>query len=195
MEAELTRFFWMVGFVVIGGAAMFVARHYLAWRLRHRLPKGLVPERHELVHPEATGRLVSLIGHTAAPVETLGTQRLRVTLGLRLLWWGAVAVGFVLALEMQARLVGIESAMILVLVWFAVQSTFYEISYDRDTVTLPRWWFARTTRKWRDLDAVVERRGWYLDFHFRDGTVVQAQKYVVGYAALREKAEAVLREV
>jgi hypothetical protein len=42
---------------------------------------------------------------------------------------------------------------------------------------------------------VRERRGWYPDLRFRHGTVVQAQKHVVGYAALRKKAEAVLREV
>jgi hypothetical protein len=32
-------------------------------------------------------------------------------------------------------------------------------------------------------------------FHFRDGAVVQVHKYVVGYAALRDKARAAEREV
>lgn len=96
---------------------------------------------------------------------------------------------------MQPPLIGIETALTLLMAYFALHTSLYEIAYDRDTVTLPRWWFGRTTRKWRDLGAVVERRGWYLDFHFRDGTRVQAHKYVVGYAALREKAEAVLSEV
>jgi hypothetical protein len=195
MEAELRRFFWIVALVVIGGAVAFVARYYLSWRLRRKLPKGLVPVGRDLVGADAIGRFVSLIGHAAAPVATLGTQRLRATLGLRLMWWAAVAMGFLLAVQMQARLIGIESAVVLMLVYFAMHTTAYEITYDRETIALPRWWFGRTTRKWRDLDAVVERRGWFLDFHFRDGTVVQAQKYVVGYAALREKAEAVLREV
>jgi hypothetical protein len=195
MEAELRRFFWMVVLVVLGGMVAFVARHYLAWRLRRRLPKGLVPNRDELSHPDVMGRFVSLIGYAAAPVETLGTHRLRTTIGLRLLWWAAVAASLALAIQMQAKLVGIEIIIVLFLVYMALQATFYEIAYERDTVTLPRWWFGRTTRNWRDLDAVVERRGWYLDFHFRDGTVVQAQKYIVGYAALREKANAVLREV
>mgnify|MGYP001060440625 CR=1 FL=1 len=77
----------------------------------------------------------------------------------------------------------------------ALHISLYEITYDRGSITLPRWWFGRTTREWRDLDAVVKRRGRFLDFHFRDGTAVQAHKYVVGRVALREKAEAVLREV
>ncbi len=38
----------------------------------------------------------------------------------------------------------------------------------------------RTTRRWRDLDAAVDRGGWFIEFHFHDGTVIQAHKYVVG---------------
>jgi hypothetical protein len=195
MEAELIRFFWIVVLVVVGGVVLFVLRHVLSWRLRRRLPKGLVPHGHDLTHPEAMGRLVSLIGHGSPPAETLGARRLRATLGLRLLCWAALSVACALAVQMQARLLGIETALIVVLGYLALHTSLYEITDDRDTVTLPRWWFGRTARKWRDLVAVVDRRGWYLDFHFRDGTVVQAHKYVVGYAALRKKAEAILREV
>jgi hypothetical protein len=195
MEVELIRFFWIVVLALGGGAVLFVLRHLLSWRLRRRLPKGLVPQGHDLAHPEAMGRIVSLIGHAAPPAETLGTRRLRTTLGLRLLGWAVLPVAFAAAVLMQAKLVGIEMALIVALGYLALHTTLYEIAYDRDTVTLPRWWFGRTTRKWCDLEAVVDRRGWYLDFHFRDGTVVQAHKYVVGYAALRNKAETVLREV
>jgi hypothetical protein len=41
----------------------------------------------------------------------------------------------------------------------------------------------------------VEKQGWYLVFHFRDGTVIQAYKYVVGYAQPKEAARKALREV
>lgn len=133
MEAELERFVWTLVLSLAAGAAVFPLRQVLVWRLRQRLPTGLVPQQGEVLRPDGMSRILSLIGVNAKAAEKLGT--------------------------------------------------------------LTRWWFGRTTRKWRDLDAVVERRGRYLDFHFRDGTVLQAHKYVVGYAALREKADAVLREV
>jgi hypothetical protein len=195
MEAELERFVWTLGLSLAAGAALFVLRLVLAWRLRKRLPTGLVPQGGELLRSDGMSRIVSLIGVDAKATETLGTLRLRATLGLKLLYWGVLIAMIVVAGQMHARLIGPETAMLGLVLYLALHTSFYEISYDRDTITLPRWWFGRTTRKWRDLDAVVERRGWFLDFHFRDGTVVQAHKYVVGYAALREKAEAVLREV
>ncbi|MBL9048773.1 MAG: hypothetical protein JNK19_01510 [Tabrizicola sp.] len=186
---------WTVALALAAAVGLFLLRHLVAWRLRKRLPKGLVPDRHELSRPDSMSRLLSLIGHAATPAETLGLRRLRATLGLRLVLWVVFAVITVAALSVRPPLLGVETGLILLMAYLALHTSLYEISYDRDTVTLPRWWFGRTTRKWRDLDAVVERRGWYLDFHFRDGTAVQAHKYVVGYAALREKAEAVLREV
>jgi hypothetical protein len=195
MEPRITQLMWALAALIAVGVALFILRHVLAWRLRKRLPKGLVPQGRELSRPDSMTRIVSLIGHDAAPVETLGTKRLRTTLGLRLVFWTVWAAISWAALSMQPPLIGIETGLILVMTYYALHTTLYEITWDRDTIALPRWWFGRMTRKWRDLDAVVERRGWFLDFHFRDGTVVQAHKYVVGYAALREKADAVLREV
>lgn len=195
MEARITQLMWALAAMIAVGVVLFILRHVLAWRLRKRLPKGLVPQGRELSRPDSMSRIVSLIGHDAPPAETLGTKRLRTTLGLRLVFWTVWAAIFWAALSMRPPLIGIETGLILVMTYFTLHSTLYEITWDRDTIALPRWWFGRTTRKWRDLDAVVERQGWFLDFHFRDGTVVQAHKYVVGYAALREKANAVLREV
>ena len=65
MEAELRRIFWIVTLVVIAGAMAFVARYYLSWRLRRKLPKGLVPVGRDLVGTDAIGRFVSLrqVGH------------------------------------------------------------------------------------------------------------------------------------
>jgi hypothetical protein len=127
--------------------------------------------------------------------ETLGTRRLRATLGLKLLYWGVFAALIVAVGQMHAPLVGIETAILMLVLSLTLHTTFYEISYDRDTITLPRWWFGHTTHRWCDLEAVTDRQGWFLAFHFRGGKVVQTHKYVVGYAALREKANAVLREV
>lgn len=195
MQAELDRFVWTLALSLAGGILFYILRLVLAWRLRKRLPAGLVPQTSELHQPDAGTRLVSLIGLHAAPAETLGTYRLRPTLGLKLVYWGVLAALFVVSQQMQAALLGPETAILCVVLYLALHTSFYEISYDRDTITLPRWWFGHTTRNWRDLDAVTERQGWFLAFHFRDGTVVQAHKYVVGYAALREKAKAALREV
>jgi hypothetical protein len=195
MQAELERFVWTLVLSLAAGVAFFVLRLVLAWRLRKRMPAGLVPHGGELLRPYGMSRIVSLIGVDAEAFDTLGTRRLRATLGLKLLYWGVLVAMVVAAGQMNARLLGPETAILGLVLFLALHTSFYEISYDRDTITLPRWWFGRTTRNWRDLDAVTERQGWFLVFHFRGGQVVQAHKYVVGYAALREKVRAVLREV
>lgn len=195
MQTEVERFVWAIALSLAAGAAFFVLWLVLAWRLRKRMPAGLVPKGHELHRPDGMSRIVSLIGVDAPATETLGTRRLRATLGLKLLYWGVLAALIVTLSQMKAPLLGFETAILLLVLYLALHTAFYEISYDRDTITLPRWWLGHTTHRWRDLEAVTERQGWFLAFHFRGGKVVQAHKYVVGYAALREKAEAVLREV
>jgi hypothetical protein len=195
MQAEVERFVWSLALSLGAGVVIFVLRLALAWRLRKRMPAGLVPQGAELHRPDGMSRIVSLIGIDASAAETLGTRRLRATLGLKLLYWGVLVALIATVAEMQAPLVGIESVLLAVVLYLALHTTFYEISYDRDAITLPRWWLGATTHKWRDLEALTERQGWFLAFHFRGGKVVQAHKYIVGYAALREKVQAVLREV
>jgi hypothetical protein len=195
MQAEVERFVWTLALSLGAGVVFFVLRLVLAWRLRKRMPAGLVPHGGELHRPDGMSRIVSLIGVDAPVAETLGTRRLRATLGLKLLYWGVLMALIVAVAKMHAPLVGIESAILLLVLYLALHTTLYEISYDRDTITFPRWWLGSTTHNWRDLEAVTERQGWFLAFHFRGGKVVQAHKYIVGYAALREKANAVLREV
>jgi hypothetical protein len=195
MQAELDRLLWSLAAAVLGGVALFVLRLVLASRLRKRVAPGLVPKGAELHQPDGMSRLTALLGHTAPETITLGSRRLRATLGLKLLYWVVLGAFIVTAAAMRAPLIGIESALALIVLFLALHTTFYEISWDRDTIALPRWWFGRTTHRWRDLEAVTERQGWFLAFHFRGGKVVQAHKYVVGYAALRDKVEAVLREV
>jgi hypothetical protein len=140
-------------------------------------------------------RLVSLLGYAAPEAVTLDTRRLRATLGLKLLYWIVLLALVLTAAAMRAPLIGIETLIVFVVPYLALHATFYEICYDRDRISLPRWWFGRTTCRWCDLEALTERQGWFLVFHFRGGKVLQAYKYVVGYAGLREKAEAALREV
>lgn len=177
------------------GVALFVLRIVLSRSLRKRIAPGLVPTGTDLHQPDTMSRFTALLGHDAAVATTLGTHRLRATLGLRLLYWVVLVAMIAVSATMRAPLIGIESALTLIVLFLALHTTFYEITWDRDTITLPRWWFGSTTHTWRDLEAVTERQGWFLAFHFRGGRVVQAHKYVVGYAALREKANAVLREV
>ena len=195
MQADVERLVWTIALSIAAGAAMFVLRLVLAWRLRKRMPAGLVPKGGELLQADGMSRIVSLIGVDAAVTETLGTRRLRATLGLKLLYWGVLVALVVAVGQMRAQLVGIETAILVLVLCLALHTTLYEISYDRDTITLPRWWLGSTTHTWRDLEAVTERQGWFMAFHFRGGQVVQAHKYVVGYAALRDKAKAALREV
>ncbi len=202
MQAEFDRLIWTLVLGLVAGAALFVLRIVLAGYLRKRLPAGLVPKGEELHRPDAMSRFISLLGHAAQEAETLGTKRLRATLGLKLLYWVVlIAMALTLAAMQHPRFgmavqpLGFEPVLLGVVLYLALHTSFYEISYDREEVTFPRWWFGRTTHKWGQLDAVTEKQGWFLSFHFRDGTVVQAHKYVVGYAALRDKAEAVLREV
>ena len=195
MQAELDRIYWGVALSIAVGVALFVLRIALSFHLRRRLPQGLVPSGSELLQQDAMSRFTALLGHDATEATTLGTHRLRTTLGLRLLYWVVLVAMIVVSARMHAPLLGIETVLTLIVLVLALHTSFYEIAWDRDRITLPRWWFGSTTHEWRDLEAVTERQGWFLAFHFRGGRVVQAHKYVVGYAALREKAQAALREV
>jgi hypothetical protein len=195
MLAELDGFLWRLGIALAVGAAFFVLRIALARSLRNRIAPGLVPRGDELHQPDTMSRFTALLGHDAAEATTLGARRLPATLGLRLLYWVVLLAMIAVSATMRAPLIGLESALTVVVLFLALHTTFYEITWDRETITLPRWWFGSTKHKWRDLEAVTERQGWFLAFHFRGGKVVQAHKYVVGYAGLRDKANATLREV
>jgi hypothetical protein len=195
MQAELMQFLRTLAVAAATGAVLYLLRHLLAWHLRRRLPARLVPQGRELDQPDANSRLVALIGHDAAVRETLGTVRLRATLGLRLVYWGVTVAMIGTLASMRDLHAGIGGLLLAVLLYASVAVAIYEIRYDRDTITLPRWWLGTTTRTWRALEAVTERQGWFLDFHFRGGQVIEVHKYVVGHAALQEKVRAVLREV
>lgn len=185
----------MNGWIFLAGIGVFALALLLTVVLRKRLAPGLVPRLFGVIyHPDAKLRFIALLGHQAPAQETLGLRRLRATLGLKLMFW-LITAGLVWL--WAATNPATSAAAVLFLpfaAYLALHTTFYEITHDRDTITLPRWWFGGTTRKWRDLDATVERMGWYLDFHFRDGTVIQVHRYIVGYSALRETAAKAMRE-
>lgn len=195
MPPEMPSAFMYIGFGLLAGLGLFFLRVILSIALRKRYAPGLVPDVTEVSRPDGGSRLIALIGQGAAAQHTLGTHRLRASLGLKVLFWGVLAAMVYVADLMGAPMIGFEAAILAFVFYLSIHTSVYEITYDRETITLPRWWFGRTTRKWKDLDAVVERQGWFLDFHFRDGTVIQAHKYVVGYAELRNTANKVLREV
>jgi hypothetical protein len=194
MQAELERYFTVLGLMILGGIGLFLLRMILSLLLRKRLTKGLVPELQDLAQPDSNSRFVALIGQGAPVRETLGTTRLRATLGLKLVYWGVALMTVWLLHTLETAGSGIELVLLAVVAYLAVHTTIYEITYDRETISLPRWWMGSTTHRWRDLDAAVDRGGWYVDFHFHDGTVIQAHKYVVGYANLREAARKAMRE-
>ena len=184
----------VIGVAIGVPLALFLMRATLTILLRKRVPASHLPDVFEPHRTDSLTRFLSLIGYGGDARETLGVWRLRPTLGLKLVFIGGTALLVVVSIAMNARLIGPEALIVAVGLYFTLHALNYEITYDRDTISLPRWWFGRTTRKWRDLDAIVEGRGWYLRFHFRDGRVIQAHKYIVGFAALKETAAKALRE-
>jgi len=194
MQAELTPYFTLVGLLMAAGAAIFLLKIVLGIVLRNRLAPGLVPHVNELSQPDSTSRFIALIGRNARPDETLGTRRLRTTLGLKAVYW-LVSLAIAVTLKtMDAPIFGLETLIFALVLAMALHASLYEISYDRQAITLPRWWFGRTTRKWKDLLAVSVRDGWFMVFHFDDGQSIYVHKYVVGYPQLLETARKAARE-
>lgn len=195
MEAELEQYFTYFGYLSLAGTALFFLRLVLSLTLKKRLTPGLVPDLVEATKPDGLSRFVALIGYRTVPSNTLGTRRLRATLGLKLVFWGLLVAAAYVPLALDVSVLGLETAMLAPLLYLAIHTSLYEISFDHETVTLPRWWFGKTVRRWKDLDAVVENQGWSQSFHFRDGTVVYVHKYVVGFPELRDTAWKAMREV
>jgi|GEM_PF-1828629 len=195
MHAGIIAHLSTLGWILLAGLAIVALTLVLSLILRKRMTPGLVPRLFDVIyHPDAKLRFIALLGHQSPARETLGLHRLRATFGLKLVFW-LLTAGLVLLWATMDPATSAAAMLFLPLAaYLAIHTTLYEITYTRDTITLPRWWFGRTTQKWRDLDATVERMGWYLDFHFRDGTVIQAHRYIVGYSALREIAEKAMRE-
>jgi hypothetical protein len=195
MEAELDQYLNYLGYLSLAGFGLFFLRVVLSLGLKKRLSPGLVPDLEAATKPDGLPRFVALIGYRAAAPNTLGTRRLRATFGLQLVMWGLLAFAVKMMEVMEVPLTGLWSVIPGLILYLAIHTSLYEISFDQKTITLPRWWFGRTVRRWTELDAVVENQGWSQAFHFRDGTVVQVHKYVVGFPELRDTAHKAMREV
>lgn len=194
MEAEVAAYLRAVGWAIAGGALLWLVRLVVTLYLRGRVTPELAPSLSDLSRPDNAFQLVALIGHKAAVTETTGTLRLRATLGLRLAWWGGAFAMAVAHNLMRAPTLGIETVLLVLVLGMAFRMSIFEITFDRNSITFPRWWFGRTTHPWRDLLAIGRRDRWYVTFDFHKGQRVYVPRHVVGYDRLIEAARKALRE-
>ena len=195
MDAEIQAFFRELGWHALAGIAVLLLSVVLAIVLKGRFAPGLAPGMDDLRGGAFLPRVLSLLGMGARPDHTLGETRLRASLGLRLLFPGALALCLWVGAEMAAPPVSPLTAILLILAFQTLHVWRYEIRFDARTVTLPRWSIGHRSFAWTDLEALTDRDPWFLTFHFRGGRRVTAHKYVVGHRLLREAAQKALREV
>jgi hypothetical protein len=194
MERELADFTRYIGWITAAGAALYLVRLVLAVVLKSRVGPDLAPSVRDVGRPDSMAQFLSLLGHRAKPLETLGTVRLRATLGIQLAYWGGVVLLLYFHFQMRAPIFSIESLVLMAVLLTALHTSLYEVSFDKETISLPRWWFGRTTHKWTDLLAVNTRDRWFLAFSFAKGPTVKVHKYIVGYARLMETAQIAMRD-
>jgi len=195
VDAEIQAFFRELGWHALAGIAAMLLSVVLAIALKGRFAPGLAPGMGDLRGGAFLPRVLSLLGMGARPDHTLGETRLRASLGLRLLFPGALALCLWLGARMAAPFVSPLTAILLILAFQTLHVWRYEIRFDVRTVTLPRWSIGHRSFAWTDLEALTDRDPWFLTFHFRGGRRVTAHKYVVGHRLLREAAQKALREV
>jgi hypothetical protein len=194
MVHEVTRLYQIFGLILVLAVAGFFLRILLAVILRNRFAPGLMPG---LTDPQPQAfllRVLALVGLGAAPRVTLGVVRLRATLGLRLMYLGLLVAMIAVAQAVQAALISLETLLVLVVAAGALRAFLLEVSYDRDTITLPRWGLGHSTHRWADLLALRTNDPWFLTFHFEKGVTVRVNKYLVGYRGLLETARKAMRE-
>jgi hypothetical protein len=195
MEAELANFVYYLGWISLISAGLYFAKVILAIVLKSRVGPDLAPSVRDVGRPDSMAQFLSLLGHRAKPTETLGTVRLRATLGIQVAYWGGVVLLFYLHIQMRAPVFGMETIILMAVLLTALHTSLYEVSFDKETITLPRWWFGRTTHRWKDLVAVSTRDRWFLAFSFAKGPTVKVHKYIVGYARLMETAQEAMRDI
>lgn len=202
MNQAYLEFVAILGWLAIAGAAGLLVRMVFRFVIRDRLTSGIAPSLNEGDGGTFFHRLIALVGMNGPVTRTIDSYRLRTSIGLRLFCWGIVGLIVWYAAKMESAATGGMSpdsdmmtwAVILAAVWTALWNSLYEVSFDRETVTLPTFWFSRRTFRWRDLEAVTRSDSWMLTFHFRGGRRMQVHKFVVGYPLLMEAAQKALRE-
>jgi hypothetical protein len=179
---------------ILGAVGIYFLRVILTMILRRKVAPELVPGLSAEDSQTAMPRFLSMIGVGARPASTFGTFRLTTSLGIKILWWAGLAALVYFARQMQARVIGPESLIIVMVAVQAVQSQFYEIEYDAKTVSLPRWWFGKTVQPWRKLVAVTDKDPYFYTFHFADQSKVRVYKYIVGHDEFMKVARNAVRD-
>jgi hypothetical protein len=180
-------------YAILLAVGLYFLKVILSIALKGRLAPGLAPDLSEVGSPTFLTRILALVGHSAPIRQTLGTTRLRATMGLQIAYWGVLAALIYIAHGMNAQVIGIEGLLCLAVFVTALHTSLYEITYDKVDVTLPRWWFGRTMHRWRDLVAVTDKDPWMVTLHFADGTRVKVHKYIVGHAEFMAVARDAIR--
>lgn len=195
VSAQIEQAYFGLWYGMLVALALYFLKVILAivlrWRVGTALTPGLAGDQAQTFFP----RVLAMFGMHARTSETLGTTRLRATIGLRLLCWGAVPLLIYFHRQMNAATIGPETLITALVVLNALQIELYEITHDRADVTLPRWWFGRTIHRWHDLVALTDRDPWMMTMHFADGRRVKVHKYIVDHADFMTVAKAAIRNI
>ncbi len=182
-------------FAILLAVALYFLKVIIAMVLKLRmhstLAPGLVDDAPQTFFP----RVLALVGMNAPAAQTLDAMRLRTTLGLRLVSWGGLAIMIYLHHLMGGQAIGLETVLAALILVNAIQIELYQITYDKVMVTLPRWWFGRSTHRWRDLVAITDKDPWMMTLHFGDGRRVRVHKYIVGHAEFMAVANDAIRKL
>jgi hypothetical protein len=184
--------FW---YTLLAGVGLYFIKVIIAILLKRRVSPLVAPGLLETDNQTFFPRLLSLMGMNAAPAQTFAARRLRATIGLRLLMWGAVFAMVYFHHQMGEQLISFASIIVALVGINAVHIELYEIEYDKVEMVLPRWWFGHTSHRWRDLVAVTDKDPWLATLHFADGRRVKVHKYIVGFPEFMAVAKDAIRNL
>ncbi len=195
VREQLDQAYAGILFALLIAVALYFLKVVLALVLKRRLNSRLAPGLSEDDAQTFFPRILALIGLNAAPRQTLGSVRLRPTMGLRLVCWGGLLLLVYIHRQMNAPALGPETLITGLVFINALHVELYEVEYDRADVMLPRWWFGRSVHRWRDLVEVTARDPWMMTMHFSDDRRVKVHKYIVGHAEFMAVAKAAVRNI
>ena len=201
MGDAYTESFSILKWLVLTGVAGFVLRMLYLFFGKDRLTSGIAPSLNTADPASFYHRLLATLGMGRAVRQTLDSYRLPASVGLKIFAWGLAGLVFWYAARMNAMGPEMNSGavmmfgLLILTTYIALHATFYEIRFDRDTITLPTWWFTHRTFDWRDFEGMVNHGSWMMIFLFRGNREVRVHKYVVGYPLLVEAARKATREV
>ena len=192
---QIDRAYLGIWYAILLALALYFLKVIIAivlkMRTRSTLAPGLVDDAPQTFFP----RVLALVGMNARSTTTLDVARRRATIGLRAVCWGGFLVAVYLHGLIGAQPVGLETLIIALILVNALQIELYEIAYDKVEVSLPRWWFGRSTHRWRDLVAITDKDPWLMTLHFSDDRRVKVHKYIVGHADFMAVANDAIRKL